>query len=366
MSADRSVPDADELERLGLYDPSTPDALDRLELIQYLVTLGAALEDVAASTDLEELALDINLRPRGPSTLGQVVRALDIELDETQRLCMALGLSTEPDRPMTADEAETVRLLAVDGRALLGEEATMQLARVTGSAMARIAETLLGGFRLQYQLPRRDEGTRSVAFIKEYSELAQTLLPVFVRSLDALLRRQIVAVADRVWSTDDERSAVTLQRTVGFVDLVGYTETSASSSVRELIAVLIDFDEHTAEAVARGNGQVVKTIGDEAMFVTEDAADACQIALDLLRVFGQGPRPRVRVGLATGEMVSVFGDLYGPDVNLAARLVTVAAPGSIVVSEQTRESVSEFLFDVVPGLTLKGFPNPVTAYQLHQ
>jgi adenylate cyclase len=366
VNEDRSVPDADELERLGLYDPAAPDSVDRLELIHYVMALGATLEDVVASADLEELAMDINLRPRGPFTLGEVAASLDIELEVAQRLCTALGLSTDPDKPMTIDESETVRLLAVDGKELLGEEATMQLARVAGGAMARVAETLLGGFRLKVQLPRRDEGTRSVDFIKEYSGLAQTLLPVFIRSLDALLRRQMVAVAERVWSTDEERSAVTLHRTVGFVDLVGYTEVSASLTVRQLAAVLIEFDDRTVEAVARGNGQIVKMIGDEAMFVTEDAANACRIALDLVRDFGQDRLPRVRVGLATGEMVSVFGDLYGPDVNLAARLVTAADPSSVVVSEQTRESTSEFLFDVVPDLVLKGFPNPITAYRLRR
>ena len=196
--------------------------------------------------------------------------------------------------------------------------------------------------------------------------MSQPLLPLFVRSLDAMLRRQLVAVAERVWSTDEERSAVTLDRTVGFVDLVGYTEISASLSVRELASVLIDFDARTAEAVARGNGQIVKTIGDEAMFVTEDAADACRIALDLVRVFGADPLPRVRVGLASGEMVSVFGDLFGPDVNLAARLVALTEPGFVLVSGRTRQAAGGFLFDAVPGLVLKGFPDPVTAYRLHR
>jgi adenylate cyclase len=366
VSGHRSPPGADELERLGLYDPSAPDAIDRLELIHYVMTLGATLDDVAASPDLEELAMDINLRPRGPFTLGQLAGSLGIELEAAQRLCTALGLSTDPDKPMTVDESETLRLFAVDGSQLLGEEATLQLARVAGSAMARVAETLLGGFRLEVQLPRRDAGTRTVEFIKEYSGLAETLLPDFIRSLDALLRRQMVAVAERVWSTDEERSAVTLHRTVGFVDLVGYTEVAASLTVRQLTAVLIEFDKRTVEAVARGNGQIVKTIGDEAMFVTEDAANACRIALELVKDFGRDQLPRVRVGLATGDMVSVFGDLYGPDVNLAARLVTVADPSSVVVSEQTRGSTSAFQFDVVPDLALKGFPTPVTAYRLRR
>jgi adenylate cyclase len=111
--------------------------------------------------------------------------------------------------------------------------------------------------------------------------------------------------------------------------------------------VLMEFDARTAEVVARGNGQIIKMIGDEAMFVTEDATDACRIALEL--VDGAGGRlPTVRVGLASGEMVSVFGDLYGPDVNLAARLVAVAGPGTAFVSEQVRARVDDFPFDALP------------------
>ena len=180
-----------------------------------------------------------------------------------------------------------------------------------------------------------------------------------------VLRRQIVGVAERMWSTDKERSAVTLQRTVGFVDLVGYTSATASLSVRELTNVLLEFAERTAEVVERGHGQIVKTIGDEAMFVTEDADNACGIALDLVEASG-GNLPPVRVGLASGEMVSVFGDLYGPEVNLAARLVAVAEPSTAVVSEQVRIGTSGFQFELLPPLPLKGFPDLTTAYRIHR
>ncbi len=146
-----------------------------------------------------------------------------------------------------------------------------------------------------------------------------------------------------MWSTDPERSVVTVQRTVGFVDLVGYTTATASLSLRELTHVLVEFDLRTSEIVAEGGGQIVKTIGDEAMFVTEDAGDACRIALELIDAAG-GTLPPVRVGLATGEMASVFGDLYGPDVNLAARLVGAAEPATALVSEQVRAAAGDFRF----------------------
>jgi adenylate cyclase len=360
------LPDAEELERLGLYDPGAGDAPDRLELIRYVMARGATVEDVAASKNLGELALDMNLRPRVGTTLGEVVEASGIEWSKAQRLLTALGLSTDPEVLTTAGEADAVRLIAMVSNDLLGDEATMQLARVAGNAMARVAETLVGVFRLQVELPRRDAGTRYVEVVMDYADMAQTLLPAFVGTLDALLRRQIVAVADRMWSTDVERSAVTLPRTVGFVDLVGYTEATAALSVRQLTEVLIDFDNRTADVAARRNGQIVKTIGDEAMFVTEDAADACHIALDLVGAAG-GELPPVRVGLASGEMISVLGDLYGPDVNLAARLVAVADPGTAVVSEQVRMAApSSIRFERLAPLTLKGFSTPVDAYRIHR
>jgi adenylate cyclase len=361
---DEAVPlPHEELERLGLYDPKAADGPERLELIRYVLSRGATIEEVAATPNLGELALELDLRPRGPLTVGQVIEAVDIEWPTATRLLSALGMSTDPDEAVTAEEAETIRLF-VASTGLLGEEAAVQLARVTAAAMAKVAETLVASFRIQVEVPRRDAGARYVDLVKEYAEITTSLLPAFVRSLDALLRQQIVAVAKRMWSTDEEHSTVTLWRTVGFVDLVGYTEVTGSLSARDLAAVLIDFDERTARAVRQGNGQVVKMIGDEAMFVTEKPGDACRIALNLVAAFTGDQTPPVRVGLATGEMVSVFGDLYGLDVNLAARLVAVAEPDTVVVSQRTRDGAPDFGFDALPALPLKGFPDPITSYKL--
>jgi len=135
--------------------------------------------------------------------------------------------------------------------------------------------------------------------------------------------------------------------------------------VRELTAVLVQFDEATSTAVLAGGGQIVKMIGDEAMFVTQDPASACRIALRLTSTFGQGSLPPVRVGLAAGEVVSVFGDVYGPVVNLAARLVGAAQPSTVLVSESVAQACqSEFRFDWLSPLELKGIAQPVRVAQL--
>ena len=202
--SDESAPlPRQELEQLGLYDPDAADGAERLELIQYVMALGATLEEVAAASNLGELALDVNMRPRGPLTLGKVLEPLPIEPATATRLLTALGMTTDLNEPITAEEGETIQLF-VASLGLLGEEAAVQLARVTGSAMAKVAETLVGGFRIQVELPRLESGVRYIDVVKEYSDIIHSLLPAFVRSLDALLRQQILAVANRMWSTDEE------------------------------------------------------------------------------------------------------------------------------------------------------------------
>ena len=102
-------------------------------------------------------------------------------------------------------------------------------------------------------------------------------------------------------------------------------------------------------------------IGDEAMFVSEHANDACRVALDLVDAFRTGELPPVRVGLAAGVVVSIFGDYYGEIVNLAARLVAVAEPSTVVASADTRAaSNNAFLFDELAPQSLKGFAAPVS------
>ena len=337
---------------------------DRDELVRLAIERGATEDDLARTTNLGELILDLTLRPRSSQTVGDVVRDAGIDWDTAARLLTSTGLPVDPAQPVTAEEADTIRLFAYAATELLGIDATVQLGRVTGTAMARLAEALVTALRLRFELPRRDSGARDVDVVMQYADISTTLLPGYIRSLDVLLRQQIVAVVDRMWNIDDDRSIVTLPRAIGFVDIVGYTARAATLSVRELADVLVAFDERTAAAALRHRGQILKTIGDEAMFVTERPLDACLIGLELVDTFGTGDLPPVRVGIAAGDVVSMFGDVYGPEVNLAARLVAAAEPSTVVVSTAVAVDVREELcLDELPPLSLKGFPAPVTAYR---
>ena len=106
----------------------------------------------------------------------------------------------------------------------------------------------------------------------------------------------------------------------------------------------------------------MKTIGDEVMFVAGAAGDAVDIARTLVC---DDALPALRIGLAAGEVVTRDGDLYGPVVNLAARLVATAAPEQIVVDAETVRRLGNGVAARSLGThRLEGFDEPVEVFAL--
>jgi len=127
---------------------------------------------------------------------------------------------------------------------------------------------------------------------------------------------------------------------VGFADIVGYTTATRHADVNELAAMLEAFEEDTAEIIAVCRGRVVKTVGDEVLFVTDTATAIAEIAMRLTDpARGQRGLPELRIGLAMGPVLTRFGDVYGSVVNLAARLTALARPGSVLVDRELAQAL---------------------------
>ena len=76
-------------------------------------------------------------------------------------------------------------------------------------------------------------------------------------------------------------------------------------------------------------------IGDEAMFVADSALEAARIGLALAEAYADDELlSDVRVALAIGPVLVQDGDFYGPVVNLASRVVNMAAPGAVIVTDE--------------------------------
>jgi adenylate cyclase len=119
------------------------------------------------------------------------------------------------------------------------------------------------------------------------------------------------------------------------------------------------FEEISHDLVTSLGGRVVKMIGDEAMFVVDDVVAAARIGLGLAEAYADDDLlSDVRVGMAIGPVLVSDGDYYGPPVNLASRIVKIANPGTVLVSDEfhqllERESNGEFSGQPLKPRTLK-------------
>jgi predicted ATPase/class 3 adenylate cyclase len=137
-------------------------------------------------------------------------------------------------------------------------------------------------------------------------------------------------------------------------------------------AALARHDEILRDAVEGHHGSVVKTTGDgvHAVFATArdavDAAGAAQRALTA-ESWGQTGRLRVRMGLHTCEAEYRDGDYYGSEVNRAARLMSVAHGGQVVVSWATAGLVRDGSVELIDlgEHRLRDLTNAERIFQVH-
>lgn len=291
-----------------------------------------------------------------------------LEPREAARLWRALGFPdpAEVEPRLPEDVVDALALMAVVSRELLGADATLGLARVLGAASSRVAQAVVDTFRMQFELPQRVSGTRYSDVVEAYLVLARDRLPAFLDAVSAVVKRHMVAAASGTWTADEDSSAPRRDLVVGFADLVGYSSLSRTLPPRQLAALIGRFETVVSEVVSGHRGQLVKLIGDGAMFVVDDAVDACRLGLDLAARFDTDDvTPPVRVGLAAGPVMSLFGDYFGETVNLAARLVALARPSTVVVSDDVRSRGADALaFERLPMQALKGFHAPTAAFRL--
>ena len=127
----------------------------------------------------------------------------------------------------------------------------------------------------------------------------------------------------------------TVEGAVGFVDLVGYTALAAELEDEGLANLVQRFVDLAHDTVVAAGGRIVKTIGDEVMFVTDTVGTAAWIAVQLSeRSVGDDLLPETRAGIAGGHLVAREGDYFGPVVNLATRLTELARPGTVLAPSE--------------------------------
>ena len=350
--------------------PEGPNA-DRERFVALLRRLGATdaeAEAAAGQPGGGDFALELNLRTGPPLTLDEAAERTGLGSEDFLRVWHAFGLAA-PQPGVASIPAELADAIPVISGAveLIGEDSTMGIARVVGSSSARIAEALVDAFRTGFEVPSLSAGTSYVDIVEQYVELTRATLPPFLDLLAAVVKAHLVKVSYAAWTPDIENQAARRQLFVGFVDLVGYTALARTLNPRELTTLLGRFEDLVADVVTAHNGRLVKLIGDGAMFTSSTAVDGCQVALALCeRLAADDSLPPARVGADFGSVLSLYGDYYGEVVNRAARLVALAHPATVVVSDSVADALDRKTFGLerLPAQALKGFQAPAVTYRL--
>jgi predicted ATPase/class 3 adenylate cyclase len=141
-----------------------------------------------------------------------------------------------------------------------------------------------------------------------------------------------------------------------FTDLEGSTRRWEEDPEGMRMA-LARHDELLREVVDAHGGHVVKTTGDGVLAAFARAPQAVLAAVDAQRRLTAEPWPtdeplRVRMGLHTGEVDLVDGDYHGPPLNRAARLMSVAQGGQVLLSHITHGLSQEALAEGIESVDL--------------
>lgn len=335
-----------------LPDDSVMEVVERpgnSGLIEYLRGQSVSEEQIAQAERedrLQELALICAVVGKGPKyTEEELAARLEVSVDFARKFWRAFGFpSVEPGvRAFTDDDAEALEIVRRRISEGIDEDVALQLTRVIGSSIARIAEAEVGAIQSAFSdfpLMQDQPVEFTPEVIQMITELATARVDEQSRLIDYGHRRHLAQAARRQVLWQEGTRAGLQDLAVGFADLVGFTALSQQLSAHELAETVERFETLAYETIDSLGGRIVKMIGDEVMFIDEDVADAVEIGLQLSeRYESDEALSGVRVGIATGEVIGKDGDYYGPVVNLASRIVGIAFPGTVVVSDEVHEAL---------------------------
>jgi class 3 adenylate cyclase len=159
---------------------------------------------------------------------------------------------------------------------------------------------------------------------------------------------------------------------IAFLDLSGYTSMTEqlgddAAADRSLLLARV-----VQKPVGDRAGDVIKLLGDGVLMHFPDPANAVRAALVLVDLVPEAGLPAARVGIAAGPVVWRDGDTFGRTVNVASRILGVAGPGQVLVTQEAAHSIlvidpvfgGSVRFDDIGTHRFKGVTDPVRLFRV--
>jgi len=144
---------------------------------------------------------------------------------------------------------------------------------------------------------------------------------------------------------------------VGYAKVANFTEKTATFDVESYANFVQEFNNRAADIVNSSGGRVVKLMGDTAVWVTAHADTSAEIALQLARLSESGFAAALQIAITWCRVMTLHGDLFGPGVNLAAKLAELAPAGEIYIDDAAASQFmrnARYSITSQPELEIKG------------
>ena len=333
-------------DSLGVQEGARQKAHADTQRVESATTVGAGPAERTTLAGHEHLLLG-----EAPSlTLTELARRAGTSLETAQKFWRAMGFAdVTPDAVHFTEQdvaalQDTATLLDETSESALASASVLELLRAQSYTMDRLVLWELETFvtDLSERLSLDDTSARLVAL-----DRIDSLVDLLSRQLNYVWRRHMASILGR---TDAEVSArgredtgpdlYPLIRSLGFVDIVSFTQRAQGMSKAALTHMLEGFENTARDVITSRGARVVKTIGDAVMYISDDLLVAADVVTALVDELQKGPDAiRVRASLVEGRVISRSGDVFGPTVNLASRLVDAAEPGGIRLDETTAMAI---------------------------
>jgi adenylate cyclase len=340
-------------------------ALAQARIVARLRARGHSLEEIREASESGRLAYgyleELFPAAAGTHTLEEAAAATGLEIALLERIWTAIGFSALTIEEITDDDIKLLRYVAAALEAGFPLIAFLQLVRVYGQALERIADAEVRLFHLYVHEPLIQDGVDQLEMAEEMQGLARELLPlaapimdhVHQRFLQHFLDQDVVGHMEQAVDGPGGLDLGRMRVAIAFADLAGYTRLTEQAGEDEAVDIIERFVE-TVQNTLPDDARVVKTIGDEVMVVAPDAPALLDWAVGLQELLSERPVPRI--GIHQGLALYRDGDYYGRAVNLAARVGARAAGGEVLVTRPLVDGAGGHLeFEHIGDVKLKGF-----------
>jgi PAS domain S-box-containing protein len=221
--------------------------------------------------------------------------------------------------------------------------------------------------------------------VQAVSEDRRVIKDMFARYMSQEVMENLMDSPDSIKLGGDKRIA-----TVFFADIRGYTSFSETREPEEIVEILNEYFSEAIHSILDHKGYIDKLIGDCIMAVwgvpmmpdKDDPYNAVSAAIEIQEMVRSAKRKffrkdasrlRIGIGINTGPLVAgnlgsmqrMDYSVIGDTVNLAARLESIAGPDEIIVTQMTRNALTDkFKFEERPSVRVKGKDKPVKIYSV--